>query len=238
MRIIVVFVGAALCLAACGPQEKPAQFAALPANAASGSMLVNSADVKPPIALVPDEEAESIPTLGGLPLVPMSGDNAVALADPRGSVSAQPIRRFAENFDTNTFAVRIIKEEETLQLRAYELGGLWLIGYGHLMLQGEPDPINEPQAESLLVGDLDWCERSVERFVTVPLTHNEFSAVSAFCYNVGSAKLRNSSIVRLLNAGDRAGAANAFLLWNRMNGRVMTALAKRRARERELFLTP
>jgi lysozyme len=60
----------------------------------------------------------------------------------------------------------------------------------------------------------------------------------AFCYNVGSAKTRSSSIVKRLNIADRLGAANSFLLWNRMNGVVMQALAKRRARERTLFLTP
>jgi GH24 family phage-related lysozyme (muramidase) len=44
--------------------------------------------------------------------------------------------------------------------------------------------------------------------------------------------------VKKINADDRPGAANAFLLWNQMNGKVMQALAKRRARERTLFLTP
>ena len=77
------------------------------------------------------------------------------------------------------------------------------------------------------------CHRCGERGLL-----NEFSAMVAFCYNVGSAKTRGSSIVKRVNKEDRPGAANAFLLWNRMNGVVMEALAKRRARERTLFLTP
>ncbi len=194
------------------------------------------ADAVPPLALVPDFEAEDVPTFGGIPLVPM-GENANNAASASGPVR-EPFRAAPTTFETNAHAVRIIKEEETLQLKAYELGGLWLIGYGHLMLEGEPDPITPPHAENLLVKDLDWCEDAVGRYVTAHVSHNEFSALSAFCYNVGSAKLRGSSIVKRLNAGDRAGAANAFLLWNRMNGKVMKALANRRARERALFLAP
>ena len=86
--------------------------------------------------------------------------------------------------------------------------------------------------------DLHWCEGAIERYVDVPVTLNEFSAMVAFCYNVGSGKTRKSSIVKRVNIDDRPGAANAFLLWNRMNGVVMSALAKRRARERTLFITP
>ena len=56
----------------------------------------------------------------------------------------------------------------------------------------------------------------------------------AFCYNVGSGKTRGSSIVRKINLDDRLGAANAFLLWNRMNGVVMQALATQKTSASEL----
>ena len=172
-------------------------------------------------------------TANGVPLVPLTAPvNFLDALEP------QPIYRMPGEYNTNHTAVQIIKEEETLQLEAYELGGLWLIGYGHLMLEGEKDRITEEEADAFLVKDLHWCEGSIERYVGVPVTLNEFSAMVAFCYNVGSAKTRGSSIVKRVNKEDRPGAANAFLLWNRMNGVVMEALAKRRARERTLFLTP
>lgn len=183
--------------------------------------------------LTPDDEADSIPTANGVPLVPLTGEvNFLDALDP------EPVYRMPHDYNTNHTAVQIIKEEEQLRLEAYELGGLWLIGYGHLMLEGEADVIDEAQAEAFLRDDLKWCEGAIERYVTVPVTLNEFSAMVAFCYNVGSAKTRKSSIVKKVNVEDRHGAANAFLLWNRMNGVVMQALAKRRARERTLFLTP
>ena len=189
--------------------------------------------VAPAPPLVPDIEAESIPTINGIPIVPVLGPvNFLDTMEP------EAVHRMPAEYNTNHTAVQIIKEEETLQLEAYDLGGVWLIGYGHLMLEGEKDVITEEEADAFLREDLHWCEGAIERYVDVPVTLNEFSAMVAFCYNVGSGKTRKSSIVKRVNIDDRPGAANAFLLWNRMNGVVMSALAKRRARERTLFITP
>ncbi len=185
----------------------------------------------PILAAIPDVEAASIPVINGIPTVPLSAPI------PAVEKAVRAFRMPAE-YNTNHTAVQIIKEEETLQLKAYELGGYWQIGYGHLMLEGEEDEITEEEAEAFLVADLAWCEGAIERYVSIPVTLNEFSAMVAFCYNVGSGKTRGSSIVKRINEHDRIGAANAFLLWNRMNGVVMKALANRRARERTLFLTP
>ena len=208
-------------VAACGRVSEATEVATAPAETA------------PAPAPVPDVEASAIPTAAGIPLVPLIA--AIPSTEP---APARLLHQIPSIYNTNHTAVEIIKEEETLQLKAYELGGYWQIGYGHLMLEGEKDEITEEEAEAFLTADLIWCEGAIERYVTVPVTLNEFSAMVAFCYNVGSGKTRGSSIVKKINLDDRAGAANAFLLWNRMNGVVMQALAKRRARERTLFLTP
>jgi lysozyme len=222
-RLLAAIAGASL-IASCSPAPRSAGAEAAPAAAASAPA---------PETLVPDGESEAIPTAGGIPLVPLTGEvNFLDALDPR------PVYSLPQVYNTNHTAVQIIKEEEQLRLEAYELGGLWLIGYGHLMLEGEKDVITEEEADVFLREDLHWCEEAIERYVKVPVTLNEFSAMVAFCYNVGSGKTRGSSIVKRVNQEDRTGAANAFLLWNRMNGVVMKALANRRARERTLFLTP
>lgn len=221
--LLAAILGASL-IASCSPSTRSAGAEAAPAEAGAAPA---------PETLVPDVESDTIPTAGGIPLVPLTGEvNFLDALDP------QPVHNMPRFYNTNHTAVQIIKEEETLQLEAYELGGLWLIGYGHLMLEGEKDVINEEEADAFLRDDLHWCEEAIERYVKVPVTLNEFSAMVAFCYNVGSGKTRGSSIVKRVNGDDRPGAANAFLLWNRMNGVVMKALANRRARERTLFLTP
>jgi len=221
--LLAAILGAGL-TASCSPSTSSAGAEAAPAEASAAPA---------PETLVPDVESDTIPTAGGIPLVPLTGEvNFLDALDP------EPVHNLPHFYNTNHTAVQIIKEEETLQLEAYELGGLWLIGYGHLMLEGEKDVITEEEADALLRDDLHWCEEAIERYVKVPVTLNEFSAMVAFCYNVGSGKTRGSSIVKRVNGDDRPGAANAFLLWNRMNGVVMKALANRRARERTLFLTP
>jgi lysozyme len=221
--LLAAILGASLA-ASCSPSTRSAGAEAAPTEAAAGPAQE---------ALVPDVESDTIPTAGGIPLVPLTGEvNFLDALDPR------PVHNTPHVYNTNHTAVQIIKEEETLQLEAYELGGLWLIGYGHLMLEGEKDVITEEEADAFLREDLHWCEEAIERYVKVPVTLNEFSAMVAFCYNVGSGKTRGSSIVKRVNGDDRPGAANAFLLWNRMNGVVMKALANRRAKERTLFLTP
>lgn len=225
-RALLVAASAGL-LMSCGPAPEP--------EATLNVSRVAEADaVQPPAPpLVPDAEAASIPMMNGVPLVPITEE--VNFLD---ELEPEPTYRMPADYNTNHTAIQIIKDEEKLRLEAYELGGLWLIGYGHLMLDGEDDVIDETTADAFLKEDLHWCEEAIERYVKVPVTLNEFSAMTAFCYNVGSGKTRGSSIVKRVNKEDRPGAANSFLLWNRMNGIVMKALAKRRARERTLFLTP
>jgi hypothetical protein len=100
------------------------------------------------------------------------------------------------------------------------------------------DKCTAQQADRYLAHDLQEFERAVAAMVTVPVTSNQFSALVSLAYNIGISALRGSTLLRLLNAGDYAGAANQFLRWNRGGGRVLPGLVKRRAAERDLFLTP
>ena len=67
-------------------------------------------------------------------------------------------------------------------------------------------------------------------------TANEHAALVSFAYNCGSGALETSTLRRKLNAGDRQGAADQFLRWDRAGGGVMAGLTKRRQQERALFL--
>ena len=165
--LLAAILGASL-TASCSPSTRSAGAEAAPAEAGAAPA---------PETLVPDVESDTIPTAGGIPLVPLTGEvNFLDALDP------QPVHNMPHFYNTNHTAVQIIKEEETLQLEAYELGGLWLIGYGHLMLEGEKDVITEEEADAFLRDDLHWCEEAIERYVKVPVTLNEFSAMVAFCY--------------------------------------------------------
>ena len=72
--------------------------------------------------------------------------------------------------------------------------------------------------------------------LTVEIPGNAYSALVSFAYNVRG--WRGSTLLRLVNAGDMAGAAEQFDRWTLSGGRVMRGLVRRRAAERALFETP
>ncbi len=117
---------------------------------------------------------------------------------------------------------------------------MWTIGYGHTAAAGPPVPaagmtITAGEADAILARDLSRFEAAVARLVTVPLSQGEFDALVSFAFNVGEGALGRSTLLKKLNAGDRAGAAAEFGRWNKAGGRVLAGLTRRRAEERAMF---
>ena len=121
----------------------------------------------------------------------------------------------------------------------------WTIGWGHTAPDVFPGKvISKDEADLLEHADLAYFEAGVTRLVKVPLTDNQFSALVSFAYNCGldedediiAEGLGDSTLLKKLNAGDYAGAAEQFLVWTKSGGEVLPGLKKRRAAERELFL--
>jgi len=94
------------------------------------------------------------------------------------------------------------------------------------------------EATAKLRGELADAEATVARLVTVELNQNEADALISFVYNVGAGAFKGSTLLRKLNAGDRAGAAKQFASWNKSGGIVLKGLQSRRMREAALFLEP
>ncbi|MEM0979121.1 MAG: lysozyme, partial [Cyanobacteria bacterium P01_H01_bin.58] len=76
----------------------------------------------------------------------------------------------------------------------------------------------------------------VDKLVTTKLNKNEKEALTDLTYNIGAEQLRTSSLLRCLNAGDKACAADEFLEWDKADGVVLPGLVKRRKQNRALFL--
>lgn len=96
----------------------------------------------------------------------------------------------------------------------------------------------EAEATAALARELAKFEAGVARLVTVDLNQNEFDALVSLTYNIGLGAFGKSTVLRKLNAGDRAGAADAFHAWRKGGGRVLPGLVSRRQREAALFLKP
>ena len=135
---------------------------------------------------------------------------------------------------------RLIEAREGVRLKAYrDSVGIWTIGVGHTSAAGPPAVvpglgITAAQASDILSQDLAQFERAVAQAVTVPLASHEFDALVSLAFNIGAGAFARSTLVRRLNAGDRAGAAEAFLMWANAGGKQV--LLRRRKAERRQFL--
>lgn len=136
----------------------------------------------------------------------------------------------------------LIKKFEGLYLTAYkDPVGIWTIGYGYTGIKHNDGTVKKGQritkqkAEDLLAFDLNTkYGPAVNRLVKVPLLQREFDALISFHFNTGA--LGESTLLKKLNAGDREGAANEFLRWDKAGGKVLRGLTRRRKAERAMFL--
>ena len=95
--------------------------------------------------------------------------------------------------------------------------------------------IKQETAERLLKTGLVSYESDVSRLVKVGLTQGQFDALVSYTYNLGARSLSTSTLLRKLNAGDYAGAADEFLRWNKAGGKVLNWLTRRPEAARALF---
>lgn len=141
----------------------------------------------------------------------------------------------------NAAGLELVKHFEGLFLEAYLCpADVWTIGFGHTGLTHKDGTvfkgrkITAQDAEDLLRYDLrKFCARVVDA-VKVPLNDNQFAALVSFDFNTGG--LLKSTLLKVLNAGNYAAAANEFLKWDKAGGRVLAGLTRRRKSERNLFL--
>lgn len=144
---------------------------------------------------------------------------------------------------TSDKGIALIKQFEGCKLTAYQDSvGEWTIGYGWTQpVDGKPIragmTIKQETAERLLKTGLVSYEIDVSRLVKVSLTQGQFDALVSFTYNLGARSLSTSTLLRKLNAGDYAGAADEFLRWNKAGGKVLNGLTRRREAEHALFLS-
>ncbi|MGS9733480.1 lysozyme [Pseudomonas aeruginosa] len=140
---------------------------------------------------------------------------------------------------TSQRGIDLIKSFEGLRLSAYQdSAGVWTIGYGTTRGVTRYMTITVEQAERMLANDIQRFEPELDKLVKVPLNQSQWDALMSFVYNLGSANLASSTLLKLLNKGDYRGAAGQFLRWVNAGGKRLEGLVKRRAAERALFLEP
>lgn len=139
--------------------------------------------------------------------------------------------------DLTDSTLQLIISFESFSATPYRDARGWSIGYGHYMgLTPTMQSISRADAYQLLRDDTQTASDAVRASVTVLLSQSQFDALVSLAYNIGANAFRNSTLVRLLNAGDLTGAANQFAVWRNSSGSINPVLVERRAREAQIFL--
>jgi lysozyme len=140
-------------------------------------------------------------------------------------------------YSANGFA--LTEQFEGCELTAYtDQVGVWTIGYGHTgsgVYGGLT--ITQDQAEAFLASDIAGAVACVNHLVTSAINQNQFDALVDFVFNLGCASLGSSTLLRFVNAGDFADAADQFQRWDHAGGVVVPGLLKRRLAEAALFMS-
>jgi lysozyme len=152
---------------------------------------------------------------------------------------------------TGAEGIALIQRFENCELEAYpdpKTGGVpWTIGWGHTAGVMPGDRCTQEQADEWLGEDLQEVEDLVARHVEAGLTQEQHDAMVSIIYNVGRGSASRDGIIRLksgrpstllrkLNEGDIAGAADEFSKWVSPGSNVERGLKRRRVAERALFL--
>lgn len=138
-------------------------------------------------------------------------------------------------------AEALIKASESRRNTAYpdpRTGGdPWTIGYGHTGPEVHKDLVwSDDKVAAALDSDLARFDREVSTLIgNRPTTQSQFDALIDFAFNLGTAALGKSTLLKLHNLGDYGGAAKEFARWNKAKGKVMTGLTIRRAAEASLY---
>jgi lysozyme len=146
--------------------------------------------------------------------------------------------------------IDLIHSFEQCRLTAYPDPGSrdghpWTIGWGATGPGiGKGTVWTQAQADARFAQDLAAREVAVNMLLAGrPTTQGQFDALVSFAYNVGldidddsaAEGLGDSTLLKKHLAGDYAGAAAQFALWNKNDGKVMAGLTRRRAAEAALY---
>lgn len=88
------------------------------------------------------------------------------------------------------------------------------------------------ECDALLDADMREAWRHVDRCITAPMTAGQGAALLSATFNAGPSLVCGSTLQRLANAGDWAGACAQLDRWVYAGGRQLPGLVRRRAAER------
>ena len=125
---------------------------------------------------------------------------------------------------------------EGCKLTAYKCpAGVWTIGVGHTKGVKQGQTITEAQAMTLLKGDLLPCENYVNN-LGVCKTQGQFDALVDFAFNLGTAALGRSTLLKYIRAKKpEQYIREEFAKWVNSKGMRLKGLVIRRQWEADRY---
>jgi GH24 family phage-related lysozyme (muramidase) len=156
-------------------------------------------------------------------------------------VSARPLPDKKLDWAIDWAGVELVADSETLCLRSYLCPAqVWTNGWGETAGVMPGMRWTKEYADARLQDSIASFARAVLELCTRAPTAYQLAAMVSLAYNIGLSAFAKSSVLRLHNKGDFAGAARAFALWNKatINGKLteLRGLTIRRAKEAALYL--
>jgi len=112
-------------------------------------------------------------------------------------------------------------------------------GYGATREVYEDTAWTQEYCEQRLMIDLNEHAEAVHHYVTVPLTQNQYDALTSFIFNLGAGAFKSSTLLKKLNKSLYDEVPEQFMRWNkaRVKGKLtpLAGLTRRRAAEAALF---
>lgn len=171
--------------------------------------------------------------------LPIVDEEALAATSP--ALSDDPLSPDDPALVTNEFIIDLIKRTNGFRAEAERTDtGLWVIGYGTMSGSRPEAAVTEADADAMLRQELATVENSLKKMLRANAMRREFSAMVDLARDIGTAAFANSAVLRNFNAGRKAKAADAFMLWNSIlidgEWKVDPVLDERRSADRAHFL--
>ncbi|EBS0796802.1 lysozyme [Salmonella enterica subsp. enterica serovar Overschie] len=136
-------------------------------------------------------------------------------------------------------AAALLGGHDGLEGRRYEpyrdVAGVLTVCDGHTGKDIIPGKrYTDAECDALLNKDLALVAARIDPLIKVSIPNSERAALYSFAYNVGTGAFARSTLLKKLNAGDRAGACNELKRWTYADGKQWKGLVTRREIEREV----
>jgi lysozyme len=141
--------------------------------------------------------------------------------------------------------IDLIKMFEGFSAKPYKCpAGVPTIGYGNTFYPNgkkvtmADKSITEKQATEFLSATLLTFEKYVDTYCIDTITQSQFDALVSFCYNLGPANLKSSTLLKKVNknANDETIRVE-FMKWVKAGGKTLPGLVRRREAEANLYFS-